>query len=1142
MFDSAEKMNDKTIKRFNTRSLDDFLNAEFATGSEYIHKIKLNEIELGSVVKPDHESTISQQVASDLNSAQGNVMYDWLLADKINDYSSSVKKIFNEGDPMQGTAFAKYHNEIPDGYEAMSAYSRWLKYDGIPFTSPFVNTMKNGMKKVLVDDAGLLTMKTKSGGQSVLVPNLPGYDRSLRNTSFAKEDGKREIYSYGQIEIADVNRAKLVNLKNLHIIKHNPAGKDILYTWDQIKDTPMGKKMNLVDRMSLSEVYKALSVNEGFEIGITSYRNPRTRPGDIIISGLKGFLDKDVGNQARVNAHDLKQRMEGDFDVDKINYWWDTPQSLMTRWKELSGEVGAVAAAKNPTSLRAGTDNALDFFNTGSIERYSSDQAVAGKMRGTIVKMSRILQFFDQYAGKEGDTQVIFKAADGKNRLVLDQEKFQKAKRKLAEDIQNIVDSKKGFDHLLYRDGKDGWSDKFLFGELGEQARYQGVFSWERQADANKNLWDRSNDSFRGDHEWIIAREAVNTLMGPYRGLLQIGAGIFEGGKRKKVAYDDLMEATSGFKRRMEYSNRSVYDRLLKEDNGIPVETLDRIFKKDGVMQDVFRNIVTNATEGDLLPFERVVNKLGANDATNISVETKMFGSKLEEFHKWSERYIENTDKDSQEFIKNILKDMNEDANNFNFMNYLEWDIKNLNKTLYEQKRNGNMAYAETLQDKVASQTKLKEELSASLHNSPEVIKMLIGQAEYRIRREITSQWSSPYNRAKQKFKSYDHALKWTNSTEGSRRILNLAKKEPIQIKGVSSTEQMDMIIWGELLNKFDNIFVGPDVVMPGKQAAIDLETDLYNFRKKSSGLWRELFEDKKRQTDKNTPWLDENMIMEELHSSFDAIYDKWETVKPGLGRLALLKVMSPQKDVGSMTYYNKRFLESYKSTSSTMVKFGLRWLSNTEKQPEMLKDAMFKNFAEQYNALYKTFKGLDGSPESFGHLQMEEQIRYNRENMYSNPAPLLDHKLQFQSDWSRTDAVGSVLADINPNIASTFGFNQSFSVGYMLSSRLVGPEWIGHAKAASQYDYTPNGYLPVDYDGGRLKSINGWDSYNDAKYNEARVFLGDALGRNILFVRHNPRVSGTFGENAGAGKEIPADARKSMERWENETETGVCP
>ena len=187
----------------------------------------------------------------------------------------------------------------------------------------------------------------------------------------------------------------------------------------------------------------------------------------------------------------------------------------------------------------------------------------------------------------------------------------------------------------------------------------------------------------------------------------------------------------------------------------------------------------------------------------------------------------------------------------------------------------------------------------------------------------------------------------------------------------------------------------------------------------------------------------------------------------------------------------------------------------------------------------HKTFRGLKAHPDDFSHDLFENTVKFNREHLYSNPAPLLDHKLKLDFDLARADKPGDILSDINPGIAATFGFNQSFSVGYLLSSRVVGPEWIGHAKAASPHDFTPDGYIPFDYDGGRLNVINGWDSYNNARYNEAKVFLGDALGKNILFVRHNPRVNATFGESAGAGRQTFETTRQSILERKNE---GVCP
>jgi len=1130
MFDSAEKMKDPTVSRFDFKEGETLGSLDTKIiGGEFVHKLDFKDIELGAVVKPDHDATISQQIANELTAIEGQSLYSSYISDRLKKYIATVGKAFNEHDPTEAIAFAKHHNSIPETYDGMGAYTRWLKHNGIPFTSPFIQTMKNNVKKVMIDNGGLLTMTTPHGSQSVLVPNLPLIDKSLRNTTFfTPKDGERQIYTYGQIEISNHNRNKAIILDKLRFIKHNDTGKDNTLSF---KEFNKGDQAGLIKKsMNLGQAFDAIK-DTGYEIAITSYRNPRTRPGDIIISGLRGFLDGEVGNQARINAHDLKMRMEGDFDVDKVNYWWDTPEDLFNKWDALSGEVGAVNPPKNPKSWEG-----LDFLKPGMIEKFNKDQANASFMRGRIVKMSRMLQFFDNYSqtiqeivgydgkkGKFGERKVIMDAGGIKGRLILDADKLRRAKKVLAEDIQTIVDSKTGYDTDLFKDNV--WSNKFLYGEKGGE-RYEGIFTWQ-EYNGKEKVFEDAPGTLDGHSYGEVAKTAINELIAPYRGLLQVGTGMFEDGKRRSTRYEDLIDASSRFETRMRFASKNAYNKLIKQ--GIDPTFLNNIFKKNKEWHNPFGAVVANITGDNLLPFERTIREIGRNDGMKVSAPVKMFGEKLGNFERWSNEWIASGDEGSTEAISQIIKQIRSDSKNFGYLNYLDWRIKKQSRIMWEQKRQNNTSLAEAVEHDVARLTDKRNKVQEAIMTDTEVLKMVLSQAQRRIAYEITSNFKTNKWTRDKNFQTYGEAMKWVG--ENTSTITKWARAEPLKIKGISTSEQMDMIIWNEMLHKWKDIYIMPDFDKLQGQASYDFENDIYNFKKAYSKMWKQLFDDKKRKANKREPWLGESMIMEQAKGMFDELYNKWEGHKEGLGNLALIKIMSPTKDIGSMTYFNGKFVESFQSDSPTYIKFGLRWLANTDKKGELQKDSMFKVFADSYNTLYKTFRGQQAPANDFGHLLYEESVKYNRETMYESPAPLLDSNLKMK--WKDTKEYNDILGEINPDVAATFGYNQSFTTGYLLSSRLVGPEWVKYAKEAQAYGYSPSGYIPHDFTGGKFPAINGWDSFNDARYREAKVFFGDALGKDILYVKHNPRVRANFDDAMGTGVQTPKELRETIKNRE---------
>ena len=62
-------------------------------------------------------------------------------------------------------------------------------------------------------------------------------------------------------------------------------------------------------------------IKSRYQLGIISRRNPRTRPNDITLLGLKGFLDKDTG-LVEINSYDIANIYEGDYDADKVDYFF----------------------------------------------------------------------------------------------------------------------------------------------------------------------------------------------------------------------------------------------------------------------------------------------------------------------------------------------------------------------------------------------------------------------------------------------------------------------------------------------------------------------------------------------------------------------------------------------------------------------------------------------------------------------------------------------------------------------------------------------------------------------------------------------------------------------------------------------------
>ena len=408
-----------------------------------------------------------------------------------------------------------------------SLYSRWINSNGFihsPLVAPdFIRQVKSSR----IDNGGIMSMKTKYGGQAV---NSPG--EGLRFTTFTRrQDGATgRVYTYGEMQMGRIHGDKRIDLNNLHIIEHNPNSRDRLLSYKdllkenlsfdreiyeitnkvkmmedptfiasdgkardvwvvdnisaartqlalikaglggginfgKIKKQEDGyyvlehkkgdnkhiyirskepykkifkrleedpskvpgmytKKMELNDTMNLYEAFNQLNNigkqnNRNFQIAVVVRRNPSTRPGDMVIAGLKDFLAPGYGNQTKLNASDFTFRLEGDYDVDKTDFFWDTPTSVLKKWDSLSGEVLRVNpdtyASGNKTSLRRKNSSGLiekfDWLNPESVSNWDQNLAKSEKLRGTIVKMQRTLAALENY---NASSNFIIGGKDGK--------------------------------------------------------------------------------------------------------------------------------------------------------------------------------------------------------------------------------------------------------------------------------------------------------------------------------------------------------------------------------------------------------------------------------------------------------------------------------------------------------------------------------------------------------------------------------------------------------------------------------------------------------------------------------------------------------------------------------------------------------
>ena len=179
------------------------------------------------------------------------------------------------------------------------------------------------------------------GGQAYIISSPTAYQGEgiktrLLPTLFNK---KNEQILRGQIMLSDKERGTSLSElsksgKNIRIVQ-NTRQLNIKEFVDEIKPNIPEEDLKFIGNIeemltnqstleTAHDLIEAIAEITGtrYELGIISRRNPRTRPNDITLLGLKGFLAPEHGLAVEINSFDIANVYEGDYDADKVDYFF----------------------------------------------------------------------------------------------------------------------------------------------------------------------------------------------------------------------------------------------------------------------------------------------------------------------------------------------------------------------------------------------------------------------------------------------------------------------------------------------------------------------------------------------------------------------------------------------------------------------------------------------------------------------------------------------------------------------------------------------------------------------------------------------------------------------------------------------------
>lgn len=1183
-------LKDMTVDQLLSSRRTDFVDKEIG--------IPIDAIQMQSWHSSDKDARIPMQVGSDLTGTQSKSYFDWLMSDKVENYEQKLGEIVGSGNMNRLTALAKelFNGVGTDVDNAMySTISRWLNANGYPMFLPFKNSMQNRFMRHYIDGSGMNSPVNAHGSQSVLVPSYYPFDHAqgLRNSSFYNDSGNRKIYTVGQIEIGQNNYSKPIG-KNLSVVFHHPDRPDQLLNWtDFIKEIRKEVKEGLKDTTyidSKSDLNKFLKLIEGniedlnilhnvnnpklknrakiigevhkylrelndymrpgssVEIALVAHRTPSTRSSDKVIAGLKGFTED--GNYARLNTMDVWTRLEADHDIDKLNYWWDTPSDIRDAWADMAGNVTSVT---DPTGKPKSSIEGLDLMNPESIVKYNFDSKRASYMRGQVVKARRMKQFLKHYQGYYKDKDgfsVLIMENNVEKRLVIDMDKIEELDRISAIDIQRIVDS------------KDGWTE----GDFTKNYLKDILFGREDFVDSNGQKWEgifikqtldsRDNKFYGSGKLRDVEQDIIYFGLQPYRNLLQLATDVYEGGEQKRVDYQSYMDGYRTYRDTMNRLNRYAYKRLSKKHGP---QVAGEIFFQDRdpkKMRDIYGLEKAKMppqgrreergrweTTKDMLPFDRGIWATASID--RLSLDEPMRSHRLTEdkFNEFWERYIDSENATSN-VVESVVKKIQNDAKSIAYLNVIDRQLSRAKRAERRAKRYRDTELEDWLSSRRSRLERVKKGISDRIS--------LDDAASIEIRKTIREQIVRSLMRGKRvdlptvskigDKVSYGRPqkVKLDQLTKNKRKLwirknskrIQAALWDPkmskfaIDIKGISSNDYAQIMVWHRVMASKTGMGLNPSEFTYAEA----FESSVHEIRKQITTEWSSWFNNRDYAVNER-----EDIVQANINRIITKQYVDWESVNPGLGRLWIYKFMTPSPDGNTATYHRGNWLPGFNNIDKQIkyIRLGLNFLSTTDqisdtplasrvakgadltrRQADQLygeRHLIFRDLAETFTdamrVLYnqEPIKKLRNSAEKDIRERIENEILDASDGIEDFSLKNANDAIIEGSDiFKRIDeSEARSIDDLSENVKLMYGVTGDVALDYLsLKGAPLGLDMLYDIKKLSEFYFMPKKVLNSQ---GKMRNIKSLKSYYGFVKRNSSVYFGTMNEKNLLHRKEIP-------------------------------------
>ena len=1148
---------EKAIYLDDYKKIEDVLNEKSDLSSKII-TLPIETYSISSVMKADKSATMPLQISAELTTPALNQSYfNWVMADRLRDFVTDTGVTYGSGN-INDIASKLRFEDMEANNAQLGLMQKWIGKGLDPTFMPFKRQVRNALKRQFLDNTGVFTPKNIYGTQSNMVPTFAsaGTKESLRLSTFRNEGTSevpnRKQWTYGEIEIDNINRGKKVETDRINFIEHNEALKDNIVGKTEIGSKSIEQLLDGKKVVNLGELYDALNVynktlkEKTYQVAIVAHRTPTTRVSDKVVVALKGF--DLTGNSVKINHADAWIRLEADHDMDKLNYWWDTPKDILNHWDSLGGKVDSISGVQTRKTIEG-----LNLADGASLVRYSDSDKNSQYYRGQVVKSRRIVQFLKSYKNSKYTEIEGFSAKIGDmGRIrIADSDIADRVEKQIAEDIQRIVDAQgRGYDNTIFN---KQWFNRTMFGVKGDD-KYPGLIQKDRYNPKTKSY------EATGETLSILEQDIVNAVISPYKRLLQLQTSVYENGESKKVDYDSLVDYVQIYKSQMGNLTKSVYYNLLNgrtdSKRKYKSEDIDKIFKENqqfvnpfNLNETVFAEPATGSDalfqNSQMLATDRMMAVIGGSDRMRMP---KIEYQNLTATDSVLMDYLSSNTKDVSNATQTLLEGFKTDAQKIQSLNSIDYRIKRYRNSSGNFRRQGDADMSSYWTRRADQLTDLRDRVNSEIMSDPKTQQFVRTRVRQQIRTQLLSgkQW--------QDYKGKTHDLS-TNKPFQRNKIVNSqymreliersvwdskSQKLLVEIRGINSDDYLQTLAIYNVMSNISGSGLNPATV--GRDVSRKWETDRLQFRINYGKQWSD-FRNGKLDIAK-----DPNDIMNDALNELTGKYYEWNQISPGLGQQFIFSVMTPEMSPYVVTYHKGHLMPGFKQTytQGKFMTLGLRFFDRID---SLVADQVIDVIGRPISNEIAFFRGknsdivLSENAITSANIRKRTPVDFESEG----GSPLIEYNSSQQDMLSKVDQIHDYLINdnkpldnqgvndfykLNENALKTVGLTGDVGLDYInYKAPSLGMEILGDIRLVADMDFIPSNALTRS---GHVVPIRNYNDFLRHKKNQVAILMGETSDKNIFTGKKDVVAPEAYGtpDNSFASKDY---LKKTADRFLNE-------